>query len=413
MSSYWVGVLLLLLSSSGFVLWALIRKVPDDQPLQGDVVKDNASVLERQQEELTQELQSGVLTKEEYTARETELKRAFLADVQHTKQQEIHQNKGDHPRKGGYLLLFTAFCLPLAGWFAYQILGAKPALEQRYQQDYTQSLIAQTQSATALITVLENDLQFNHDNAFAWFVLGNAYIETGLLEQGFDAYEQGAKLATDNPRLHSRILGQYAQVMFSTDGEFSARVKETLQQALSINADDPTTLGLLGIEAYENQSFKAAIQYWQRALINSHTDASQQLLMTGIESAQQQLDKQTNIASSYINLTVNIRLAKGLQMPTDSRATLFVYARAKGEKIPLLAAKLKMDKLPQEVVLNDSMAMREGIDFTQYKTLELVAHIATAGVPGQKPGDLIGIINEVSVAKREVIDLLIDQIITK
>jgi len=41
-----------------------------------------------------------------------------------------------------------------------------------------------------------------------------------------------------------------------------------------------------------------------------------------------------------------------------------------------------------------------------------VAHMAKAGTPKQNTGDLVGKVNSVSVAAKEVVDLVIDRIVS-
>ncbi len=426
MSSYWLGVGLLLVSTAGFVLWAFVRKLPSAQQVQDDVVADNMVLFERQRQELTQELQTGVLTQAEFAAREVELQRALLNDVQSNQQQSPPQDQKliqkssqkTSPKQHSYqwvgscLLILMAFGLPVAGWVTYEYLGEKPALIQRHQQDRTHMLMDTAASLDDLMFALEAELSQHQDNTYARYVLANAYVEADRLEQGLQAFTQAAQQAEVGSVLQSRIFGQYAQVLFAVDGTFSPRVNEALQKTLGINPNDATALGLLGIKAFDSQLYNEAIQYWQKALANSRTDGSKKLLESGIANAQQRLQVQTQAANHVINLSVNVRLANGLSLPASNKAVLFVYARLAGQKMPLLAARLGVDVLPNSIVLNDSMALQPDVDLAQYPVMELVAHVAAAGVPGQQPGDLIGMIQEVSVAQAKVVDLVIDQIVT-
>ncbi|HCH25254.1 MAG TPA: hypothetical protein DE179_13265, partial [Oceanospirillaceae bacterium] len=59
----------------------------------------------------------------------------------------------------------------------------------------------------------------------------------------------------------------------------------------------------------------------------------------------------------------------------------------------------------------NAMALQPGTDLANYAQLDIVAHVAKAGTPGQKAGDIVGQVNAVSVAAKEVVDLAIDQII--
>jgi cytochrome c-type biogenesis protein CcmH len=110
-------------------------------------------------------------------------------------------------------------------------------------------------------------------------------------------------------------------------------------------------------------------------------------------------------------IEVEVRLANGIQVPTSPNAVLFVYAREAGQRMPLLATRLDPQSLPLRVSLTNAMALQPNTDLADYAELDIVAHIAKAGTPGQKNGDLVGQVNTVSVAAKEVVDLAIDRII--
>ena len=111
-------------------------------------------------------------------------------------------------------------------------------------------------------------------------------------------------------------------------------------------------------------------------------------------------------------IEVDVRLANGLQVPSNPATVVFVYALHAGQAMPVLATRLDPQSLPTTLQLTNAMALQPGTNLADYSALDIVAHIATAGTPKQKPGDLVGKVNSVSVAAKEVVDLVIDRIVS-
>ena len=113
-----------------------------------------------------------------------------------------------------------------------------------------------------------------------------------------------------------------------------------------------------------------------------------------------------------INVPINVSLANGLSVPSAS-AALFVYAKQADQPMPLFAIKLNPNNLPIEVLLTDAMALQQGTKLADYETLQISAHVAMAGVPGQKAGDLMSptLVINVAEASSGKVNLTIDQIL--
>ena len=405
MSEYWAMVVILLAIASVFVLWAVIRPIPANMQQDSDHKADNVQLFEQRQKELQAELEAGNITNIEYAAQNTELERALYDDL---------KNQATTPTfnsRGGYLLLATALLVPLAGWFTYAELGASKGMEQRDNMQVTRSLMQNAETMEQLLTDLEAHLQTNANNPEGWFILANSYMQDNQAEQGLAAFEQAKNYAPMGSPQRAAILGQYAQALFFVDSLFTERVNLAITDALEANPEDVSALSLLGIQAFEANNFTAAIQFWQKALINAGSGDSAQSLQAGIANAQQQLALEQGDASLGPVIQVSVRLANGLRLPNSEQSVLFVYARQAGQRMPLLATRLDPQSLPVKITLTNAMALQPSTDLANYDQLDIVAHVAKAGTPGQKAGDLVGQVNAVSVAAKEVVDLAIDQII--
>lgn len=63
------------------------------------------------------------------------------------------------------------------------------------------------------------------------------------------------------------LLGQWAQAQYFADNkQWSPKVQALTDEALKLDPKEVTSLGLLGIAAFEGQRYQDAIDYWSRLL---------------------------------------------------------------------------------------------------------------------------------------------------
>ena len=406
MTELWAALALLLCVTSGFVLWALWRPLPMAQNVSSR--QQQVIILYRaKQAELEQELAAAQLSRSDYDQQLTEMQRTLLAETQ-THTVADSQQVGRHS-KGGLLLLFVSLALPLAGLLTYLELGAHAEYAQGVNMHSTRTISEQEQSLPELISGLEAELEEHKNNPEGWYLLANSYMQNEQLAQGITAFEQALGLVQPGSSQQAALLGQYAQALFFNDGEFTARVNQAIVNTMALDAQDVSALSLLGIQAFEAENYAAAVGFWQRALPRAGEGQGQASLQAGIASARQLLPAEARGAS----VSVAVSLANGLTFASQSQvqAVLFVYAKQAGVPMPLFATKLDPQQLPIDVTLTDAMALRPGTRLADYKELELMAHIALAGVPGKQAGDLVSQSITLVIASGEAVNLTIDQIL--
>nr|BFE98319.1 hypothetical protein GCM10020185_88550 [Pseudomonas brassicacearum subsp. brassicacearum] len=63
------------------------------------------------------------------------------------------------------------------------------------------------------------------------------------------------------------LLSQWAQAQYFADGKkWSDKVQALTDEALKLDPKEVTSLGLLGIVAFEGERYQEAIDYWRRLL---------------------------------------------------------------------------------------------------------------------------------------------------
>ena len=410
MTELWVVIALLLCLTSSFVLWACWRPLPALAPSnnRNDAV---VALYLNKQLELEKELASAQINRSDYDQALAEMQRTLLLETSDSTNSATSSNNA-----GGLLLLVVALVIPVAGLLTYSQLGAYKSLEQSVNLQKTRSISELATSLPALIKSLEAELEQQPNNPEGWYLLANSFMQAEQAVKGIAAFEQALNYVQVGSQQQAALLGQYAQAVFFNEGEFNERVNQVIAAAMKQDPSDVSALSLLGIQAFENQKYAAAIQLWQRALLRAGKGQGKASLEAGIASAQQVLSgdpSQTQGAS----LAVTVSLSNGLVIPESNQAVLFVYAQKGGQGMPLFATKLNPNNLPLDVLITDAMALQASTRLADYKTVNLRAHIALAGVPGQKSGDLVSQVLTVAIdtedtgVENKTVYLTIDQIL--
>jgi cytochrome c-type biogenesis protein CcmH len=264
---------------------------------------------------------------------------------------------------------------------------------------------------SALNDQLSSRLEQKPEDINYLMLLGRLAIEQGNYADAAATFGRLAAIAGDDPV----VLAQYTQALFlAADRRLTPEAKAIAERALSIDPMQPTVLGLLGMNSYEQGDFVSAVAYWQRLLsIMNPASPQAQMIQQVLQQAQANLPEATASQtgeSALISLTVEVSLAEGLQAPAD--AQVFVFARAlQGPPMPLAVARLTVADLPAVIELNDSMAMMPSMKLSSFQQVELVARISSRGIADPTAGDIEGVQSPVDTRRSKPVTLQINQLL--
>ena len=138
------------------------------------------------------------------------------------------------------------------------------------------------------------------------------------------------------------------------------RANRQAEQALAVDPHQRTALGLLGMAAFEQQQYRAAMQYWQRLLAMEPIESeSARMISVVIETARQRLAEQdpSDVASSgvtasqeviapSVGITVHVALSPDVEI--SAADTVFILARNAdaGSRMPIAVQRLTRAQLP-------------------------------------------------------------------
>ncbi|WP_122429049.1 c-type cytochrome biogenesis protein CcmI [Pseudomonas viridiflava] len=368
MIDFWMATGLLLLVALGFLLIPVLRgqraqREEDRTALNVVLYQERLSELQGQQEE-------GVLSAMQIQSARDEAARELLADTEGAE-------KARTARLGKPWLLLAAVLVPVLGMGTYLQLGAsdKVELSREFSQPPT-SLADMTQR-------LERTVQAQPDSSESLYFLARSYMAQNRPGDAAQMFERASGLAGRPPEL----LGQWAQALyFASDKHFTPQVQALTDEALKADPKEVTSLGLLGIAAFETERYQAAVDYWTRLLnVLPAQDPSRSALEGGIARARENLKtgaKPALAASRAASIKVRVDLAPALKDEVQPRDSVFIFARAvDGPPAPLAVKRITVAELPAEVELSDADAMMPQLKLSNFPQVQLVARVSRAGQP--------------------------------
>ncbi|MCF5383159.1 c-type cytochrome biogenesis protein CcmI [Pseudomonas syringae] len=370
MIDFWMAAGLLLLVALSFLLIPLLRGHRAQR--EEDRTALNVALYQERLNELQVQQEQGVLSVAQLQAARTEAARELLADTEGAEPDRTS-------RLGKPLLLLAALLVPMLGLAGYLQLGASDRVElsREFARPPT-SLADMTQR-------LERSVQAQPDSAENLYFLARSYMAQNRPGDAAQMFERSVALAGRQPEL----LGQWAQALyFASDKHFTPQVQALTDEALQADPREVTSLGLLGIAAFETQRYQAAVDYWTRLLAALPADdASRSALEGGIARAREHLAKRPADAApapavKAKSIKIHVELAAALQGKVRPNDSVFIFARAiNGPAAPLAVKRITVADLPADVELSDSDAMMPQLNLANFAQVQLVARVSRAGQP--------------------------------
>jgi len=413
MIEFWLAAGLLLLIALGFLLVPVLR----GRRLQAEEDRTalNVALYEERVAELQGQQAQGTLSQAQLDSAQAEAARELLADTE-----------GAAPLRSGRLgkagPALIALLVPVLGMGLYLHYGSSDKVE------LTSELAQPPKSVEEMTQRLERVVAAQPDSSEALFFLGRAYMSQNRPAEAARIFARTAQVAGRAPQL----LGQWAQALYFAGGKkWSPEVQALTDEALKGDPNEVTSLGLLGIAAFEGKQYQQAIDYWQRLQAQLPAgDASRAPLQGGIDQAKARLlasggqvaapvqgspsaaqgsqagatgtkpttpgQAPSSMAgrtveggssagaptTSAVAIKVRVEIGDALKAKVQPGDTVFVFARAtQGPPIPLAVKRLTVAQLPITVELADSDAMRPDLKLSGYPEVQLTARVSRAGQP--------------------------------
>jgi len=393
MIEFWLCAGLLLLTALAFVLIPVLR----GRKLQAEEDRTalNVTLYQERLQDLQAQHAAGALNAEQLAAGRDEAARELLADT------EGAQALPPQRTLGLKVPLVFALLMPVLGYGLYQHWGAIDDVER------ARTFADQPKTIEEMTARLEAAVKSDPKSAESWYFLGRTYMAQERAADAAQAFERAIEVAGRAPEL----LGQWAQALYFAGGkQWTPQLQALTDEALKADPAEVTSLGLLGIAAYESGQFKQAIGHWQQLVaVLPAEDPSRMAIQGGIDRAREQLGEpvEETAVSASPGLTVQVALADDLQAKVQPGDAVFIFARAvSGPPMPLAVKRLTVADLPAEVRLSDSDAMMPQLKISGFEQVQLVARISRSG--NATAGEWVGSSLPLASKTTEPQQLLID-----
>lgn len=403
----WIGISIIVFAALVILWWPFAKKSQLPAQSQNARSEANTQSYRISLEKLDMQLSEARIELDEYNELKAELGRKLLQDE--SSQEQALQIKA-HP-------IALPICLSLfvvsLSVYMYLSIGTSSQLEEssiRHAQ-----LQSQQQKYQQALTMLEQKVQQNPDNSEMLFNLAHFYISAQQFDKAVSAFQTLITMEGE----HAEFIGPQAQALYyKNEQKMTPAVKALTERALALDADDVSTLVLLGMDNFVNGDYAKAIVFWQRVLSNGRPGTDVQAITGAVAAAKKRLsmtgqampEAPTAIPSSA-GVSVNVSISDTLKQKYSPEQTIFIYAIAlEGPRMPLAAVKLTASQLPMSIRLDDSRAMTPNAKISQHSNVRLFAVISKAGTPGIKPGDLHGMIENAALDADKPYTLIIDKV---
>ncbi|VUD48076.1 Formate-dependent nitrite reductase complex subunit NrfG [Thalassocella blandensis] len=389
---FWQVYLGLSLLAAIFVLWPtlFVGKKQKKALLEHTHADSNEEVFQQHFEDLERTRTRGEIDAEEYDELKQDLERTLVEENNNSylnsEQPIISTFKSRLP------LLGLLFVLPISVLLIYRFVGAKDdwqIYELAIQKNSSVIEDERRELGGELVQSLQERLREKPLNTQNWYLLATTSIEMGDFEEGVRAFRELLKVEPNAPEVKAEL----AQALFLRAGNtITPEVRQQTQEALEMQPEMPTALGLAGIDAYQSGDYTVAIDYWQKAVAQLDPNSqSAKVLNAGISRAEMALAKtgdgqKETPKSQGLSLKVEVSVAKDLQLNPED--LVFVYARAwQGPKMPLAIQRVRVSDLPETITLDQTMAMTQGMDLSSFPQVEIVARVSSTGSAVSTSGD--------------------------
>jgi cytochrome c-type biogenesis protein CcmH len=286
----------------------------------------------------------------------------------------------------------------IASGLLYFMLGAAPDVQINKQLEAINEQSTPEQMQEVMKSIEQRSLQ-RPDNLHYQSLLGRFYMGQQDYSMAAQTY---SSLAQEIPG-DDQILAYAAQAEYLAGNRILTDEAQLLaEQSLAINPSQRTALGLLGMAAFEQGQYRAAIGYWERLLAMEPPGSEASVMIAGVverareklgeggqSTAQAEIATPVNAAPVSAGVTVHVSLPEGVSI--DASDTVFVLARAanSNSRMPIAVQRLSGADLPLTLRLDDSSSMA-GQKLSEAESIVVIVQVSPNGQPGEANATWLG-----------------------
>ena len=348
--------------------------------------------------ELQAERDAATITAEQFDELRGELDLQLLAENSDTSSAAERAARGP--------IIATLVLVPVLAWLLYDYLGYQRDLALR---DMQKALVTKAEPTREDLAEFENlvteILERRPDNAQLLIMMAGIRRQQGNYVEAVPYYRELQRLYPKD----ADVLAQLAQARYlAQNRRLDKESAELLSQALAINPDQGTALGVLGIDAFGRGDFASALNYWQRLLPQLPANSSEaRVIASGVAAAKEKAIAAGTLEGISVDLNIDTSLGS---VPAS---VLFVVAKSNdGNPMPVAALRIPLaagESPPSTVHLTDGDVIRQGQTLKDFEALSLAAHLSMSGTAIRRAGDWVSTPVTVDTADKAAAQLIIDR----
>ncbi len=298
----------------------------------------------------------------------------------------------------GFPLWVLIPVVTVAAVLLYQRLGAAPDVviaAKLMSIDDSSS----ADDMTALMLAIEERSAQRPDNLHYQALLGRYFMGQQDYGRASQLYQRLLNDAPDD----AQALAYAAQAAYlANERQLDDSARMLAERSLAVDPHQRTALGLLGMASFEQGSYRAAIEYWERLLATEARDSEGARMISGvIDMARQALAEESGEAVAEVGDTgatadaVSPGVSVVVTMPEDAQYqaadTVFVLARsaAPGSRMPIAVQRFSAAQLPLELRLDDQNSMA-GQKLSEAGEVIVAVQVSPSGQPGKANASYLG-----------------------
>jgi cytochrome c-type biogenesis protein CcmH len=397
----------------------------------------NLKLNEEKLKELDLDLKEGRIDQDFYKQAREELDRELLIDIPAENQQNASLHYTGAAKRHPALAIMVAIFIPLMAMLLYLDLGMHSASDENFVAEQQPQSTEQQPSIEEMTKRLEQKIEAEGGSVEEWAMLGRSRKYMG----NYDLASKAFAVALEKDTQNAQLMLERAEVMaLANERVFNDEAKAIVRKAYALEPDNANAQWFAGVVEYQSENYRNAIDILVKlvpvardnedvlnSIIGIIASSRDQLVAAGEEvaeldellgvhstvGAQQAATQETGgQAASMTSLNVRVDVSGDVRAKFAEGDTVFIYAKAKqGPRMPLAAQRVSLSQLPAEIVLDDTMAMVEGMNLSSFDQLVVSARVSKSGTAIAQSGDYIGQVDVTDKSSTQALLIMIDTLV--
>jgi len=439
--TFWVLMILMLLTAIGLLVYPLLKA----RQYSSLAYKDsNLKINDEKIKELDVDLKEGRIDQHYYKAAREELDRELLIDIPAESKETAAEHYANAAKRHPALALTISVFVPMLALLLYLDLGMHSASDESFVVGQQQA--EEQPSVEEMTRQLEAKIEKDGGTVQEWIMLGRSHKYLGDSEQAANAFA----VALEQDANNAQLMLELAEVLaLNNNRVFTDDARALVLKAYALEPDNANTLWFVGVAEFQYENHHEAIAHLtkllplaggeedvmksiiaivaqsRQALIAAGEEMPELEQILGLEGMMAQAKAaeaevamkpaSTDVSaagSPGVSLQVSVDVSDQVRQKFDANDIVFVYAKAKqGPRMPLAAERITLAALPATIVLDDSMAMVEGMNLSAFDELVISARVTKTGSAIAQSGDFIGQIDVKGKKADTKLNIVIDTVV--